>query len=944
VIGAARDLAAQTDAVGQGAPPIVPPRSSLRIGDTKRTTPTPAAPRPATVPPTNTSPSSSLSNGSLSNGGLPNHAAPQRSGATDAAASGTQSSSGAAYSTDEGISSGPGSRLEIRRPTALPPHPTLQPHSELPTRATTPTPASTSSTATSNTAISNTPTLRFQPAVTNPGAPMSTPAPSQPTYTASNAPLAPRAPLNPRASTPPNSADGDIAADGALPSGLPSALAPQLPPIQPSVEQPQLAAPGGTLPDAATPTASVPSAAAPSFGRPDVAAPTNDSLSNGTLPPIQDVEPKIVAAPSPARAAAPMVNEPAPAGTGSSREASPKSANDTAFQPPPLSTPVEFPPTRTITRLPPKPAAPMESEADLLSADPIPDPAEPGSLPKLEPVDFNGVLLGESTVDEVLKAWGAPARRTGTGNDLRLNYKIEPFESIDVTFFDSKAEAIVIELGERFPTSEIVKELSLNEADAVAVEDAAGQALGIVFPERGVSLRFEPGPTGPLVATIGLDRISARPFVLRAEKRLDRSYTAALTDLAIASNLDPKNTRALWIRARLLQKLGKSRGAMAAIENALKIDSKAADYLLMRAELLADEGFFDAAMADNEVVFEGTKALPLYQARSSCQRGTFLAEGVTPDFAEAIEAHTQAVRLAEPLTTDKNRNTRRGAKRLVVEAHLAIAQDIAWGEWRSKEAVVERWLTKAETLAIEGRKSGDLTIDALLDVYVRAATACVGTQGKGEPLAWAEKLKRTADEALADCDDPLRRRQIQFEAGLGFYDALQALHARGDIENALKFGTEAAEWIQQGRVGRDETPVDAYRFGRLYFRIGSLYAVKKHDHKTAVEWFDRAAPLLERPLADKAAGDRGRQGETLVSMGISYWAGGNRERALQLTSTGATYMQQAVRDGVLDPSAMGVAYSNLATMHKQLGDEATSTKFVEMASRVEASGGGVMRR
>lgn len=868
---AARETQAQTSAV-------VPPRSTLRIGDSKQTTP-------------RTPPSAS--------------AAPSASAST-----------------------GQGSRLEIRRPVALPPRPTLQPQPNLEPQPTL-TPRAPLSAAPGS-------TLQLQPSAVN-----QTPVPTasgttlqKPAYTASIAPLQPRAPLNARAGALPTfptdptdtksgeSGDLDIATDGALPEIVP----------------PETTAPTAIAPMVAAPSAAkIPPPAAMSPEPTVVAVPVPARTSQ--LPTLPEATPATTPTTTQIPPIAPFPAEPTPIATANLPSTSP------TFQPPPSSQAVDFPPTRTITRLPPAKAPPVATELDLLSPAPIPDPDEPGSLPKLEPVDFNGILLGESTAEEVLKAWGEPIRRTGAGNDLRLNYKLEPFDSIDVTFFDNKAQAIVIELGEKFPPAEIVKELSLNEADAVTVDDAAGQALGLVFPERGVSLRFETdGSSGPVVATIGLDRISARPFVLRAEKRLEQSYTAALTDLAIASNLDPKNSRAHWIRAKLLQKVGKSRAAMAAIESALKIDGKAADYLLTRAELLADEGFFDAAMADNETVMEGTKALPLYQARAWCQRGTFSAEGLQPNYAEAIEAHTRAVRLAEPLTNDPNRNLRRGAKRLLVEAHLAIAQDVAWGEYLKKEETVERWLKRAEALALEGRSSGDLPIDSLVDVYVRAASACVGTQGKGDPLPWAENLKRIADEALADCNDPLRRKHIQFDAGLGLYDALQALHARGDIDNALKFGTEAVELIQQGRVGRDETPIDAYRFGRLYFRIGSLYAVKRNDHATAVEWFDRAAPLLERPLAESAAADRGRQGETLVSMGISYWAGGNRERALQLTSIGASYMQQAVRDGVLAPPAMGVAYSNLATMHQQLGDETTSKKFVEMATRVEPAGAGVLRR
>jgi hypothetical protein len=149
--------------------------------------------------------------------------------------------------------------------------------------------------------------------------------------------------------------------------------------------------------------------------------------------------------------------------------------------------------------------------------------------------------------------------------------------------------------------------------------------------------------------------------------------------------------------------------------------------------------------------------------------------------------------------------------------------------------------------------------------------------------------------------------------------------------------------LTAGREGRDEQPTDAYMFGRLYFRIGSIYAVRKQDHAKAVAWFERAAPLLERPLPDAVAADRGRQGETLVSMGVSYWAVGKRERAMQLTDAGCRYMQTAVADGSLTTVALGVPDANLAAMHRQLGDDVAGKRYAEMATRVEA-GGGVQRR
>ena len=45
----------------------------------------------------------------------------------------------------------------------------------------------------------------------------------------------------------------------------------------------------------------------------------------------------------------------------------------------------------------------------------------------------------------------------------------------------------------------------------------------------------------------------------------------------------------------------------------------------------------------------------------------------------------------------------------------------------------------------------------------------------------------------------------------------------------------------------------------------------------------------------------------------------------------------------VDGQAMAVAYANLSTMHEQLGDETSSRRYAEMASRLEAPGGTLRR-
>jgi hypothetical protein len=89
-------------------------------------------------------------------------------------------------------------------------------------------------------------------------------------------------------------------------------------------------------------------------------------------------------------------------------------------------------------------------------------------------------------------------------------------------------------------------------------------------------------------------------------------------------------------------------------------------------------------------------------------------------------------------------------------------------------------------------------------------------------------------------------------------------------------------------------------------------------------------------LPNAATAEIGRHGETLVSMGVSYWSVGQREKAVVLTQKGIAMMEQGVRQGRLDHSSLGIPYHNLAAMHRQLGAGDLADHFQEMASRIKS--------
>jgi hypothetical protein len=122
--------------------------------------------------------------------------------------------------------------------------------------------------------------------------------------------------------------------------------------------------------------------------------------------------------------------------------------------------------------------------------------------------------------------------------------------------------------------------------------------------------------------------------------------------------------------------------------------------------------------------------------------------------------------------------------------------------------------------------------------------------------------------------------------------------------------------------------------GQLYFQMGAIYAVHKLDHAKAIQWYEKAAPLLTAPRPASELYAPRREGEMLVSMGVSYWQVGHQAQALELTQTGVGLVEAAVESGVLAKSTLAVPYGNLATMYEQMGENTNAAKYQNLAKSV----------
>jgi len=574
------------------------------------------------------------------------------------------------------------------------------------------------------------------------------------------------------------------------------------------------------------------------------------------------------------------------------------------------------------------------------SLKPVPNPDEAGPAP-IEAASFKGVTPGVTTMAEVEKAWGPPKEINKQHGVVVQLFAVEPFDRIEVSYFEDKVASVIIRFNRAFAADAVAKQLELTNVRPVLVSNDLGEILGQAYPERGVLFAFQPNSEDPKkpslkVAHIILEPISAEPFVLRAETNLESHTKASLLDLEQALKLQPNNARAQWLYSRAMTAKGEFDSALASSTQAVRLEPDNPKYHVTRAQILGQMGRVTEAIQEARKALDTSKSRPHVLARAQCLLGDLLASGSKPDYKQAIRFHMDAVKTADPLTKQPHPAVRIAAKEVLIDAHLGAAHDIAWGDWKDKEPAVTRWLTRATELADDLVKNEGGSEDQRFRAHARALAACVGMRGVVDPGQWAKHAAQIGEELVNSARDPVHKAQVQWDLGMALYDALQVYQMRGDHDTALRCGEAAVEYLEQGDRLR-QSSASAYLLGRLYFRLGAIHAIRDKNHRAAITWFEKAIPLLEKPIPKEDLADLGRHGETFVSMGVSYWESGQRERAVELTQQGVKLMEQAVKQGSLAETALAIPYSNMASMHRQLGAKADAARFQEMSARIKKS-------
>jgi len=570
-------------------------------------------------------------------------------------------------------------------------------------------------------------------------------------------------------------------------------------------------------------------------------------------------------------------------------------------------------------------------------------PAVNPNRPPVETAVIEGVSPGVTTTEQLTQLWGDPSLETIFGDQVVRLYSLEPLNHIEVALQGGIVCSIVIQLETPFSEEDVraVLQSELLRSKPVLIPDEAGEIIGEVFPEKGVMFVFVPQGTGQgyYVRRIGIEPVSADPFVLRAEAVLYDQPTEARWDLEDAIRLKPDHAKAHWLLAQIDLTEGHVESALLYNEKAIQLDEQRPAYHLTFVQALIRMNRVEEAKQYLQETIGLCDRYPHEMAKALVMLGDLYRTSRQADHKLAHECHAQAITLATPLTNHSNQTVRLTAKDVLFEAHLATAKAIAWGHWKGKDEAIKKWIDQARVLA---RDPELLTAPARR--YSReypfkiAACSLVTLVAVPEKLnidIYVEDVIDEGNKLIKSANDPILRAKYHWDTSIALYDAVQIFQQREQFSSALKYGELAANYMKIGINDRNND-ADWYLLGRLYFRLGVLHAVGNGNHRAAIEWFDLAKPVFERLLPKIDTEALGLFGETLVSMGCSYWETGQREEAIRLTERGLRQIERGVRDKVLDASVQSIPYMNLAKMYHDLGNQEQAAKYSKLASLVSS--------
>jgi len=576
----------------------------------------------------------------------------------------------------------------------------------------------------------------------------------------------------------------------------------------------------------------------------------------------------------------------------------------------------------------------------------IDDANSNGETLPFEPVKFQGILAGGSTKSDTIAKWGEPTESIATDDGDVLHYNIHPFQAVEVLVgSDDVVSAIKIELATPLEPADLAKQLSLDASRPAIATDNENQPLGQAFPERGVLFMYEASAADSLagdgnaklmVSHVVIQPLDAQAFALRVENQLHGPYAENISDLKSALEINPELAHAQYLLATIYLATGQADSAEAAAAEACRIEPENATYQLCLGRTQELLGEYDKSVLTVRAVLDREDIEPIDKAQGLYQMARLAALGDAEIASKAISFHTRAIEVADKLAVSTIAKERRAAKRLLIEAHMAMAEEVARHAYNEKIENLSEWIGRASGLAEEYIANDGGSVELRLAIAQRALGALASFRPTLDPAPWVSEAEEAAQTLLNESNDELWQARIKWELGIAYLNALRVEHVRRETTTALQYGQQAVDNLAEGAASRQAVHASEQMVGLLYFQMGAVYAVHKLDHTKAAQWYDKAEALLTGPRPVSELYSPRREGEMLVSMGVSYWQLGDHARAVDLSQSGVNLVEMAVEDGILPKTTLAIPYGNLATMYRKVGESASAAKYAELAKNVAA--------
>ncbi|MBA2117487.1 hypothetical protein [Bremerella alba] len=583
----------------------------------------------------------------------------------------------------------------------------------------------------------------------------------------------------------------------------------------------------------------------------------------------------------------------------------------------------------------PPPSKPVEaSSPEAITTQPI-EPSTKTTI-ELEAEAFSvwKIFPGKTPLSQIEKHWGEPTQTRRIDQDKRVRlYELQgEFAKVEIAV--EKDQIVSVFLIPTTPLSlEVVEQkFELSRIDPAAVRDSSGRHLGRIYPERGILIpqAAEGGPWE--IDRIIVQSPSAESFMIRASNRSPHDFRDRLNDYQLAIAQEPYSAEAWYQTSLILHRMGRDKEAFKAARKATSGVGSSAEHRLHRTLLTVVQGNLASGVHSTQQIAEDVTVASHVRAKAHCQWGDLLQMAGPRKNREAVQHHVKAIEIAAPLVNDTNQQVRRAAKLVLVQAHLALAIDIATGDWEKKEQTINQWLLRSKVYIDDLATNEEATGELHMVWLTKSLMAHSFYDAPFDPGDSVDQILGQYRELLGQTDDPFFHRALEWETGQALSQAVFIEHSRGKHDSALKLADQARTFLRGGLTGREVGIADHLLLGNLYFRAGAICAVQKQDHAAAVNWYELAVKHLSDQTLQSVMLDR--RGESLVSMGVSFWTVGNREQGLALTEQGKSLIESAAAQNSGLQKKLIVPLDNLAEMYRELGNTQKSAQYTASAQKI----------